>query len=366
MAKSKENLRSGFTTGSCAAAAAKGALSSLIHRRAFVDMTIRLPGGSFATFALVSSSFDDRQGKSSVIKDAGDDPDVTHGAEICATVSWNDSPGVHFLRGEGVGLVTKKGLPVPPGEPAINPVPRAMIADALNDVLIETGISAAGVNVEISVPGGEALARKTFNPRLGILGGISILGTTGIVIPYSTEAWLASVIQGIDVAVAQESRHIIMTVGASGERFAQAIFDRPEVSFIQVGPFFGDALRHASQVGIERVSLLAMVGKLAKFAAGNESVHSRDGAQDFGFLADLARQAGADDALVRLVHSSNTAQEASDLLAEAGLFGFHDLICLRAWEFGRNLSAGSFLFEVALTDRFGKVQGAYPRSLAVD
>ena len=361
MARSRDNLRSGFTTGSCAAAATKGALSALVHQREFREATIRLPAGPVVTFALFSCRFNDREGWGSVIKDAGDDPDVTHGAEICSRVAWNARGGVHFLLGAGVGLVTKKGLPVPPGEPAINPVPRAMIAEAVNDVLTEAGVggagTGAGVDVEISVPGGEAIARKTFNPRLGIVGGISILGTTGIVVPYSTEAWLASVLQGIDVAIAQDCRHLILTVGASGERFARRTFDLPDVAFVQIGPFFGAALRHAARAGAERVSLLAMVGKLAKFAAGNESVHSQDSTQDFGFLAAVARAAGADDDQVRLVLASNTAQEASDLLDVA----FHDLICRRAWEFGRSLSGASYELEVYLTERTGKVQGKHPR-----
>lgn len=364
MGKSKENLRTGFTTGACAAAAAKGALASLVHQRIFDEATIRLPAGITAAFRLRGVSFDDREGQSGVIKDAGDDPDVTHGAEIRARVTWSDSPGVRFLRGEGVGLVTKKGLPVPPGEPAINPVPRAMIAEATAEVLAEARIAEAGIDVEISVPGGESLARKTFNPRLGIVGGISILGTTGIVVPYSAEAWLASVLQGIDVASAQECRHLVLTVGASGERFAKFFFDLPDVAFIQIGPFFGEALRRADQSGIARASLFAMIGKLAKFAAGNESVHSRDGAQDFDFLAAIARQAGAAEDLAALVRSCNTAQEASDLLAQAGLVEFQRLICRRAWEFGRTFCRGGLVLEVISTDRFGRIQAAFPPSIS--
>jgi cobalt-precorrin-5B (C1)-methyltransferase len=357
MARSRDNLRSGFTTGACAAAATKGALSALVHQCELREAAIRLPDGQVVRFVLHSCGFSDRQGWASVIKDAGDDPDVTHGAEICSRVTWNTRGGVHFLKGDGVGLVTKKGLPVPPGEPAINPVPRAMIGESVAEVLAEVGAVDSGVDVGISVPGGEALARKTFNPRLGIIGGISILGTTGIVVPYSTEAWLASVIQGIDVAVAQDCFHLIMVVGASGERFARHLFDLPDVAYIQIGPFFGAALRHAAGVGVKRVSLLAMAGKLAKFAAGNESVHSQDSTQDFGFLAAIARATGADENQVQLVLASNTAQEASDLLDGA----FHDLVCRRAWEFARSLSAATFDIDVYLTDRNGTVRGMYPR-----
>src|SRR5439155_22933134 len=202
-------------------------------------------------------------GSASVIKDAGDDPDVTHGAEICARVTWGNEPGVTFRRGVGVGLVTKKGLPVPPGEPAINPAPRRLIADTVAEVLAGRGLAGRGVVVEIAVPRGEELAKKTFNPRLGIVGGISILGTTGVVVPYSTAAWRATVTQEIDVAAAQGLRHLVLTVGARGERLARNLFPLPAEAFVQTGPFFGDALRHCAAVGIERVTLAAMVGTLA-------------------------------------------------------------------------------------------------------
>src|ERR1700733_12870063 len=182
MATNRENLRSGFTTGACAAAASKGALLSLICQRPVADVAVNLPIGNSVTFALHSCAFTENEGMASVIKDAGDDPDVTHLAEICSRVTWENEPGVIFRRGVGVGVVTKKGLPVPPGEPAINPAPRRLIAETIQEVLGLHGLADRGVAVEISVPRGEELAKKTFNPRLGIVGGISILGTTGIVV----------------------------------------------------------------------------------------------------------------------------------------------------------------------------------------
>lgn len=361
MARPRENLRTGYTTGACATAATAAALGALVRQEDIREVTIPLPIGRDATFVVHSCTHTRDAGRASVIKDAGDDPDVTHGAEIVSRVTWSDRPGVHFLRGAGVGLVTKRGLPIPPGEPAINPVPRQMMADAVGRVLSGAGREQAGVAIEISVPTGEALAAKTFNPRLGIVGGISILGTTGIVEPYSTSAWLASVLQGIDVAVAQDCRHLVLTVGAGGERFARALFDLPEVAFVQVGPFFGEALRHCRGAGVDRVSLVSMIGKLAKFAAGHESVHSRDGAQDFHFLAEVAREAAAGDDLVGRITAANTAQEVSELMVEAGLPGFHELLCRRAWAFGASLAPGGSELEVILTDRFGKVLARYPR-----
>ncbi|HEX4143597.1 MAG TPA: cobalt-precorrin-5B (C(1))-methyltransferase [Pirellulales bacterium] len=360
MSKSKENLRSGYTTGACATAATKAALLALIGQRTLDDVTIRLPIGQQVAFALHRCQFTAGEAVASVIKDAGDDPDVTHQAEIGARVGWAAEVGVFFLRGQGVGLVTRPGLPVPTGEPAINPIPRRMIRETIADVLAAAGRTGQGVNVEIFVPRGEELAKKTFNPRLGIVGGISILGTTGIVVPYSTTAWVASVVQAIDVAAAQGEKHLVLTVGARGERVAQSLFDLPEVAFVQIGPFFGQALRHCAGAGIARVSLLAMIGKLAKFAAGNESVHSTQSHQDFDFLARLAQTIGADDALAAQIRAANTAQEVSSLVAARGLAGFYSLLCERAWHFAQGFVSQAYDLEIFVTGIAEQVLGRFP------
>jgi cobalt-precorrin-5B (C1)-methyltransferase len=360
MGPAKENLRSGYTTGACAAAAAGAALLALIDRRPVGEFTIRLPAGTAVTFPLHSCAVGDGEATASVIKDAGDDPDVTHGAEVCARVWWGDEPGVTFRRGVGVGLVTKKGLPVPPGEPAINPAPRRLIADTVASVLAERGLSGRGVVVEIAVPRGEELAKKTFNPRLGIVGGISILGTSGIVVPYSTAAWLASVTQEIDVAAAQGLRQLVLTVGARGERLVRGLFPLPEEAFVQIGPFFGDALRHCARAGVEKVILAAMVGKLAKFAAGHESVHSTAGSQDFAFLAETARAVGAGAELVERIGRANTAQEVAEMVAESGPRAFFELLCRRAWDCGAELVGPAVALEVCLTGQGGEVLGRWP------
>ena len=359
MASNRENLRSGYTTGACAAAASKGALVALVSQRPVADIAIHLPAGQTVTFALHSCTFTEREGRASVIKDAGDDPDVTHLAEFCSRVTWESEPGVIFRRGVGVGLVTKKGLPVPPGEPAINPAPRKLIAETIQEVLAEHRLAGRGVAVEISVPKGEELAKKTFNPRLGIVGGISILGTTGIVVPYSTAAWVASVTQEIDVAVAQGIKELVLTVGARGERLARQLFPLPEEAFVQIGPFFGDALKHCARVGVEKVTLAAMIGKLAKFAAGNASVHSTNSSQDFAFLAKVARAAGADTGLSEQIAQANTAQEVSGLVRGHGLGEFYYAICKRAWEFAAALVHGVPTVEVYLTGQEGEILGQY-------
>jgi cobalt-precorrin-5B (C1)-methyltransferase len=359
MTPDREKLRSGFTTGACAAAATRGALLALVCRQSLAEVSIRLPAGQVVSFTLHTCTFTETEGRASVIKDAGDDPDVTHGAEVCARVTWEGGPGVVFRRGVGVGLVTKKGLAVPPGEPAINPAPRKLMAEVVAEVLGEHGLAGRGVAVEISVPAGEELAKKTFNPRLGIVGGISILGTTGIVVPYSTAAWVASVTQEIDVAAAQGIRELVLTVGARGERLARQLFPLPEEAFVQIGPFFGDALRHCAAAGVKRVRLAAMIGKLAKFAAGNESVHSTASSQDFAFLAELARAGGAGAALAEQMARANTAQEVSDLANSAGLTEFHSAICKRAWEYAAALVGGRLALEVYLTGQQGEILGQY-------
>lgn len=360
MDRPSEQLRSGYTTGACATAAAKGALLALVHQQAFDEVVIRLPQGQIVRFHLHTCSFTAEEGRSSVIKDAGDDPDVTDKAEICACVAWSDAPGVAFRRGPGVGLVTKMGLPVPPGEPAINPVPRRMIAEAVQEVFDEADWSRVGVAVELSAPGGEEMAKKTFNPRLGIVGGISILGTTGIVTPYSTAAWLASVVQGIDVAAAQNCRHLVLSVGARGERTARQLFNLPDDAFIQIGPFFADALRHCVQAGIIRVSLVSLIGKLAKFAAGNESVHSTASAQDFAFLTRIAEESGASADLLARIRSANTAQEVAEMIAAGGHGTFFSRLCEHAGSFARSIAGDALVVEIVLTGVANEVLGRYP------
>ncbi|MGQ4808424.1 Cobalt-precorrin-5B C(1)-methyltransferase [Candidatus Entotheonellaceae bacterium PAL068K] len=353
-------LRSGYTTGACATAAARGAVLALLYQRRFARARIRLPIGRSVTFQLHTCAYTPDEGRCSVIKDAGDDPDVTHLAEICARATWHEQPGVHIARGPGVGLVTKPGLPVPPGEPAINPVPRQMLTTTVEAILARTQNPQLGVRVEISVPHGEALAKKTFNPRLGIMGGISILGTTGIVVPYSLAAWEASVTQHIDVAAAQGCEHLVFVVGGRGERHAQRLFTLPEIAFVQIADFFGQAFRHAVTAGVQHVTLAAMIGKLSKFAAGNESVHSQKSSQDFPFLARLARQAGAGARLQAQIRHANTAQAVSELVLQAGLTTFHNLICGAAWQVATSLTHRAYRIDVLLVDKSGEIMGRYP------
>jgi cobalt-precorrin-5B (C1)-methyltransferase len=236
-------LRWGYTTGACAAAAAKAATIALLWQRTVEQVEVTLPhNGKTASFRVGKCVFSDIQASSSVIKDAGDDPDVTHGAEIWATVSWKREPDIDICGGEGVGVVTKPGLEIPVGRPAINPMPWQMIACSVGEAA-GSRLDATGIRVTISVPKGEALAKRTLNPRLGIVGGISILGTTGMVIPYSVEAYTACISQALDVAAAAGGGEVVLTTGRRSEKFAQReLTTLAEEGFIQAGDFIGYSL----------------------------------------------------------------------------------------------------------------------------
>jgi cobalt-precorrin-5B (C1)-methyltransferase len=241
--RDRKGLRTGFTTGSCATAAAKAAMIALVGGHAPESVTIDLPIGGTATFAPVHWELGEGWASCAVIKDAGDDPDATHGARIHARVAWREGAGITLAGGEGVGTVTLPGLGLEVGGPAINPVPRQMIVAAVTEAADDT-LARRGVLVTISVPGGEAIARKTLNGRLGIVGGISILGTWGIVKPYSTASWRASVVQAVQVAAANSQRALVLCTGSRSEKFAMRHFEHlPPLAFVEMGIFTGDALR---------------------------------------------------------------------------------------------------------------------------
>ena len=244
MATPERPLRYGWTTGACAAAAAKAAYTALLTG-AFPDpVEVTLPRGQRPAFALATTALGEGSATAGIVKDAGDDPDVTHGALILATVrAGAPGSGVTFRAGEGVGTVTLPGLPVPPGEPAINPVPRKMLRDAIGEVAAAHGGS-GDVEIEIAIPGGEALAAKTLNARLGVVGGLSILGTTGIVVPYSCSAWIHSIHRGIDVARAAGLTHIAGSTGTASEEAVKAMHDLPETALIDMGDFVGGMLKY--------------------------------------------------------------------------------------------------------------------------
>ncbi len=307
--KPEGDLRTGFTTGACATAAAKAAAQALLTGTWPNPVEITLPRGETPVFPLVDTDKGEGWAQASVQKDAGDDPDVTHGAVIAATVRHGaPGSGVMLIAGEGVGTVTRPGLPVPPGEPAINPVPRQMIVDAIRAITETAGI-APDLTVEISVAGGEELAKKTWNPRLGIIGGISILGTTGIVRPYSCAAWIASIHRGIDVARANGVAHAVGSTGSTSERVAQAYFGLPEHAMLDMGDFAGGLLKYLRKHPLPRLTIAGGFGKLTKLAQGALDLHSARSQVDFDALADLAEGLADPDQ----VRAANTAQQALEL-----------------------------------------------------
>ena len=345
-------LRTGWTTGTCASAAAKAAAQLLTDGPPPPEwVEVGLPSGRRVTFAVDRASLLENAAQAVVVKDAGDDPDVTHGAHLTATVSWTGVPGVELTGGEGVGTVTKPGLGLEVGGPAINPVPRAMIAQAVTEVVGERGI-----RVVISVPDGERMARKTTNRRLGILGGISILGTTGIVRPFSTASWRASVVQAVQVAAAQSESTIVLCTGGRTEKGAIALLpDLPEVCFIEVGDFTGAALRTAVAHGVTRVVFVGMVGKLTKLAAGVLMTHYTRSRVDTGLLGRVTTSVGGTPALAADVDAANTARHAYELWADAGLLRpAGDVLCGRVRDVLTRFTDGRIAAEVAMVDFTGR------------
>jgi cobalt-precorrin-5B (C1)-methyltransferase len=345
----KRALRTGWTTGACSAAAAKAATTALVTGDEQRAVEIGLPDGRRVGFAVERCELRGDAAEAVVVKDAGDDPDVTHGAHLTATVSWRAEPGLDLRGGSGVGTVTKPGLGLDVGGPAINPVPREMLAASIGEVV---DVAERGVCCVISVPDGERMARKTTNARLGIIGGISILGTTGIVRPFSTESWRASVVQAIAVLAAQGEDTLVLSTGGRTERAATRLLrDLPEVCFVEVGDFTGAAVREAVERGLRRVVFVGMAGKLAKLAAGILMTHYTRSKVDPELLARITKDAGGDEAAVAAVRGANTARHAYELWHTAGLMPrAGDLLCERVAEVLERFSEGRLSAEVVLVD----------------
>ncbi|MGH6735385.1 MAG: cobalt-precorrin-5B (C(1))-methyltransferase [Methyloceanibacter sp.] len=360
MSETSRPLRRGWTTGACATAAAKAAYTALLTG-AFPDpVEVTLPGGRSVAFALATAARGNRTATAGVVKDAGDDPDVTHGALILATVRPGEAgTGVGFTAGEGVGTVTRPGLPIPPGEPAINPVPRRMIREAIAEVAGAHG-DAGDVEVEIAIPGGEALAAKTLNSRLGIVGGLSILGTTGIVIPYSCSSWIASIHQGIDVARAAGLTHVAASTGSTSEAAVQKMYDLPETALIDMGDFVGGTLKYVKTHPVPRITIAGGVGKMTKLAQGLLDLHSKRGSVDLAALAKLAEAAGGSRDLSARIVASNTAAEAIGHAQAEGI-ALGDAVACAAQEVAAAVVAGKPIgIEIVVFDREGVLVGRAP------
>ncbi|MDX6243156.1 MAG: cobalt-precorrin-5B (C1)-methyltransferase [Frankiales bacterium] len=347
-------LRTGWTTGTCTAAAARAAVTMLSTGVAPAIVEVLLPAGTRVPFAVESCvRAEDGTVTAVVVKDAGDDPDVTHGAHLTATVSWADLPGLLLEGGEGVGTVTKPGLGLEVGGPAINPVPRRMISANVAELV---DLTTRGVRVQVSVPGGEVMARKTTNRRLGIIGGISILGTTGIVRPFSTASWRASVVQAIDVMAAQGERTLVLSTGGRTEKAAVRLLpELPEVCFVEVGDFTGAALQRAVERGLGQVVFVGMVGKLSKLASGVLMTHYTRSKVDPELLAALTAAGGGGAATVEAVRGSNSARHAYEMWSEAGILrSCGDLLCARVAAVLGAFSESRLSAEVVMVDFEGR------------
>jgi len=323
-----KKLRTGFTTGTAAAAATKGALVMILENKGPSRVPIRLLTGDSMTIPIHTCVLN-QQGEAtcSVIKDAGDDPDVTHKAEIGACVKLLDGDSgtsakkrqqdmVRITGGKGVGRVTKPGLEVPPGQPAINPGPRKMIAQAINDIVAQHNIKCP-VHVEIFVPNGEKLAEKTLNARLGIIGGISILGTTGIVRPMSHDAFIATIQSALSVARACGLEHVILTTGRRSERFAQTYWSQlPEEAFIQIGDFFKMSLESASEKGFKHLTLAVFFGKATKMAQGIPHTHAAKARLTMNKLYEWSLELTRDKKFAKRILDANTARHAFDIVGD--------------------------------------------------
>lgn len=353
--------REGFTTGACAAAAAKAAARALVLGAQLDAIETTLPNGRRVTFSLERCTADGARALCSVIKDAGDDPDCTHGAELVAEVELRLAPGVEIRGGDGVAVVTKPGLGLEVGSPAINPVPRRNITEMVLEEL--AGSAWAGAVVTISVPGGEQMAKQTINARLGLLGGISILGTSGIVKPYSTSAFRASVVQAIDVASERGLQTVVLTTGGKSEAYAMKLHpELPEDAFIQVGDFIGTAVRHAARRRIERAIIVGMMGKLSKMADGKMMTHAAGSEVNMGLLAEIAQELGARPEIVEQIQGANTARHVLDLCKAEGLTGVTGAICRRVVEHTSQHAGGAIEIHATLVDFNGTLLGRYPEA----
>ena len=355
--RNKQGMRTGYTTGSNSAAATKAALIALTTGTRPESVTIHLPVGRDATF--FPSEWDEGAGwvRCGMIKDAGDDPDVTHGALISSRVSWRDEPGFLLEGGVGVGRVTLPGLGLEVGGPAINSVPRQQITKVVHEILGDS-LNTQGVEVLIEVPKGAELAKKTLNARLGILGGISILGTSGVVYPYSTSSWKASVVQAVEMAAYNNPEIVVMATGGRSERFAMKIFpDLPKVAFVELSVFTGPALRACLKQKVKKAVFVGMIGKLSKTAQGHMITHVAGNQVDLNFLADVAAPFNPSPEVLEEMRNGNTARHWMEICQREGLDRafqrLTELACTECFNYARQ----QVDMEAILVDFHGKILG---------
>jgi cobalt-precorrin-5B (C1)-methyltransferase len=351
----KKKLKTGFTTGTSATAAAIAAAQSIIEQKVVDVVEVKLPKGKFIKIPIHLCNFEKESAHCSVIKDGGDDPDVTHGAEIIVDLSFTDKKNqIEIDGGEGVGIVTKPGLGLEINKPAINPIPKKMINENLGYVARKL-LQKNGLKVVISVPKGRELGPKTDNPRIGIMNGISILGTSGIVIPFSTASYAASIRQNLDVAVAMGNETVVLTTGGRSEDFARKIIDLPDHCFVQMGDFSGYTMQQCSKKNIKKAYIVGFIGKLAKMAAGVKQTHVKGSKVNMKFLSELAQNCGAHQQVIQKIMSANTARHVSEIIKESNIDGFFEQICKETHKHMIKHSEEKVSLEVILFDFDGNI-----------
>ncbi len=353
-------LRSGLTTGSCATACALTAARFLLLGTKATSCDIKLPKGKTVNLPIIECEQRGEQtAYTATIKDAGDDPDVTHGAKVFTLTSLINDNKVEFAAAQGVGTVTRAGLALAIGEPAINPVPRQMISEHLEQLKVEHGYQ-GGFKVAIGVENGEALALKTMNPRLGILGGLSILGTTGIVRPFSCAAYIASIHQGIDVAQANGITHMAACTGNLSEQYATEAFALSDMALLEMGDFVGAVFKYLNRKGlkkapIEHLSIVGGFGKISKLACGHKDLNSRVSSIDFDFFVNSAAELGASSQILEEIKQANTSLEVLTIAKDLSLA---NRVCQSAWHHARLALPADIKLDVWAIDRQGKLIGS--------
>ena len=360
--KSKGKLRTGFTTGTCATAASKAGILAIINQQSLNSVDVILPKRDKINIQINSCNFSKYNAQCSVIKDGGDDPDVTHGAEIFVELSLTDKIGsIEIDGGKGVGRVTKPGLGLEIGTAAINPTPKKMILENIQEVGEEV-LGKNGIKIVVSVPTGEELAKKTDNPRIGILDGISILGTSGIVIPYSTASFAAAIRQQIDVVSSMNDEEVVLTTGGRSEDFAREIIKLPDHSFIQMGDFSGYTIQQCAKKSLKKAYVAGFIGKLAKMAAGVKQTHVKGGKVDMKFLSELAKRCNANSETIRKILGANTARNVQEIVIEDSVDGFFDEITKETCNQMRQHSEEKIPVEVILFNFDGNILSRYEKT----
>ena len=360
--KSKGKLRTGFTTGTCATAASKAGILAIINQQSLNNVDVILPKRDKINIQINSCNFSKDNAQCSVIKDGGDDPDVTHGAEIFVDISLTDTIGsIEIDGGKGVGRVTKPGLGLEIGTAAINPTPKKMILENIQEVGEEV-LGKNGIKIVVSVPTGEELAKKTDNPRIGILDGISILGTSGIVIPYSTASFAAAIRQQIDVVSSMNDEEVVLTTGGRSEDFAREIIKLPDHSFIQMGDFSGYTIQQCAKKSLKKAYVAGFIGKLAKMAAGVKQTHVKGGKVNMKFLSELAKRCNANSETIRKILGANTARNVQEIVIEDSVDGFFDEITKETCNQMRQHSEEKIPVEVILFNFDGNILSRYEKT----